>query len=233
MVSPDLGTGQGGAEALRLLSPDSALGTSFAELAGNLLSLDAPVGSVTVTGPEEGVGRSSVCLGLGAALAAAGNRVAVVDCNLDRPHLHKLFGRSNFTGLTNALENGESPELYAFEAAPGLCPGLCVVPTGPVLPGSARAAQSERLVAAVRALRETRDVVLLDAPVAGRGLESPVLSGAFDGVRLVVHATRTPKSIARQVTDDLLDAGINLLGVVLNGYSAPRVGPALGGTHGP
>jgi len=32
-----------------------------------------------------------------------------------------------------------------------------------------------------------------------------------------VHASRTPKSVARQTTDDLLDAGVNLLGVVLNG----------------
>ena len=230
MVSHDLLGATRAVEARRMLS-DPALRGAFGELAGNLLSLGGPVGSVTVTGPEEGIGRTSVCLGLGAALAGAGNRAAILDCNLDRPHLHRLFGRSNFTGLTNALENGDSPELYAFEAAPELCPGLCVVPTGPVLPGSARAVNSERLVGAVRVLRETRDVVLLDAPVASRVLESPVLSGAFDGVLLVVHATRTPKSIARQVTDDLLDAGINLLGVVLNGYSAPRGGPALGGTR--
>jgi Mrp family chromosome partitioning ATPase len=36
-------------------------------------------------------------------------------------------------------------------------------------------------------------------------------------VLLVVHASRTPKNLAREVTDDLLDAGSNLLGVVLNG----------------
>lgn len=200
-------------EVGRIVDPSSALGGPFRDLAENLLARYGAVRSLTVTGPEAGSGRTSVCLGLGAALADAGRRVAVVDCNLDRPHLHKLFGRSNFAGLTNALENGKSPELYAFEAVPG----LCVVPTGPVLPGSARAAGSERLVRAVRALRETRDVVLLDAPVAGRVLESPVFSGGFDGVLLVVHATRTPKSAARRATDDLLDAGVNLLGVVLNG----------------
>jgi Mrp family chromosome partitioning ATPase len=226
LVSPNLETVQA-AEVRRYLASDPALEGPFRALADNLLSLAGPVvGSVAVTGPEAGVGRSSVCLGLGAALAALGNRVAVVDCNLNRPHLHRLFGRSNFTGLTNALDNGRSPELYGFEAAPR----LCVVPTGPVLPGSAQAAESERLVVAVRALRETRDIVLLDAPVAGRLLESPVLLDGFDGVLLVVHATRTPKSVARRVTDDLLDAGINLLGVVLNGYSASRR-PTLGETH--
>jgi protein-tyrosine kinase len=48
-------------------------------------------------------------------------------------------------------------------------------------------------------------------------LESSTLSGGFDGVLLVIHASRTSKSVARETTDDLLGAGINLLGVVLNG----------------
>ena len=43
------------------------------------------------------------------------------------------------------------------------------------------------------------------------------LSDGFDGLLLVVHASRTPKSLARETIDDLLEAGTNLLGVVLNG----------------
>jgi protein-tyrosine kinase len=61
--------------------------------------------------------------------------------------------------------------------------------------------------------------VILDAPVAQRVLRSPNLSEGFDGVLLVIHASRTSKSTARETTDDLLEAGINLLGVVLNGSS--------------
>jgi len=47
-----------------------------------------------------------------------------------------------------------------------------------------------------------------------------MLAGGFDGVLLVVHASRTSKNTAREVTEDLLDAGVNLLGVVLNGSPA-------------
>ena len=66
---------------------------------------------------------------------------------------------------------------------------------------------------------ESRDLVLLDAPVVGRVLRSPNLLGGSDGVLLVVHASRTPKDVAREAADDLLAAGGNLLGVVLNGCS--------------
>ena len=205
------------AEAVWALERGASPDGPFRELAENLLlSLPGgPMGSVVVTSPEPGAGRTSVCLGLGAALAhgSDGRRVAVLDCNLDRPRLHRLFAKPNFTGLTNAISNGKSPGVYGFEAAPG----LVVVPTGPVLPDAEAKMKSSGLVEAVRAMREEADVVLLDGPVAGEVLDSPVLSGGFDGVLLVIHATRTPKSDARGATDDLLDAGVNLLGVVLNG----------------
>jgi Mrp family chromosome partitioning ATPase len=61
-------------------------------------------------------------------------------------------------------------------------------------------------------------VVILDAPVADGVLAAPNLWGSFDGVLLVVHATRTPKGVARGLTDALLDARMELFGVVLNGY---------------
>ena len=198
----------------QLLSSGTEVGLSFAALAENLGSLGRPVGSVIVTGPEAGVGRTTVCLGLGAALATAGKKVAIVDCNLHRPQLHRWFGRPNFAGLTSALEGESSLDNYGFDAAPN----LRVIPTGPVLPGPWGLANSPRLAGVVRALEENRDVVLLDAPVASEVLGAPDLWGSFDGVLLVVHATRTPKGVARGFTDALLGARMELFGVVLNGH---------------
>jgi Mrp family chromosome partitioning ATPase len=204
------------AQIRRLLAPgDSEVRRSFAALAENLDALGGPARSVVVTGPEHGVGRTTVCLGLGAALAAAGEKATVVDCNLDRPHLHCCFGKPNFIGLTSALESGRSLERYGFEVVPN----LHVVPTGPILSGSRVLVKGPKLVEAVQALRaERRNVVLLDAPVASEVLLIPSLWGSFDGVLLVVHATHTPKGVARGFIDDLLDAQINLFGVVLNGH---------------
>ncbi len=202
------------ARTRRLFTPNSEVRRSFNTLAENLNALNRPMGSVVVTGPEPGVGRTTVCLGLGAALAAAGKEVAIVDCNLDRPHLHTLFGRPNFTGLTSALSNDKPLGDYGFEAAPS----LRVIPTGPVLPGLRPLTNSPKLTEAVRTLGENKDVVLLDAPVASQVLAAPNLWGSFDGILLVVHATRTPKGVARGFTDALLDARVNLFGVVLNGH---------------
>jgi protein-tyrosine kinase len=184
----------------------------YEDLAGNLLSLEGGVKSVVVTSPEPGAGCTSVCLGLGAALAGMGRRAAVVDCNIENPSLHRMLGEPNFVGLTSGLKGDRTLEHYGHE----ILPGLLVVPTGPV-PSDPALLEVDKFVETVRGLEAGRDAVILDAPVAGRVLRSPNLSGAFDGVLLVIHASRTSKSVARETTDDLLDAGTNLLGVVLNG----------------
>ena len=188
----------------------------YENLANNLLALGGGIRSVVVTGPEPGSGCTSVCIGLGAALAGMDRRAAVVDCNLENPCVHRMLGEPNFVGLTSGLKGDKSLEHYGHEAAPG----LLVVPTGPI-PSDPALLEIGKFVEVVRDLEVGRDLVILDAPVAERVLRSANLSDGFDGVLLVIHASRTSKSTARETTDDLLEAGVNLLGVVLNGSSYP------------
>lgn len=197
-----------------LLDPASPVRPHYESLAANLLETEG-TNIVVVTSPDPGAGRTSVCLGLGAALAGMGHRAAVVDCNLENPQLHRIIGEPNFVGLTSGLDEGKTLENYGYEVVPG----LLVVPTGPVLLETAPLMENEGLERAARSLLESREVVLLDAPVAEGVLRSPSLLGGFDGVLLVVHASLTPKNMASEATEDLLAAGVNLLGVVLNGCS--------------
>ena len=197
-----------------MLDPASPVRRHYEALAANLLGMEGTE-IVAVTSPDPGAGRTSVCLGLGAALAGMGRRAAVVDCNFENPRLHRILGEPNFVGLTSGLDDSKTLEHYGYE----VIPGLLVVPTGPVLVDTVPTMENGSVKKAVRSLKNSRDVVLLDAPVAGGVLRSPSLLGGFDGVLLVVHASKTPKSIATEATEDLLAAGVNLLGVVLNGCS--------------
>ena len=197
-----------------MLDPAAPVRSHYEALAGNLMGMER-THIVVVTSPDPGAGRTSVCLGLGAAVAGMGRRAAVVDCNLGNSQLHRMIGEPNFVGLTSGLEDSKSLEHHGYE----VLPGLLVVPTGPILSDPSSLLENEGVPKALRYLQESRDLVLLDAPVARGVLHSPNLSGGFDGVLLVIHASRTPKTAARAAADDLLAAGVNLLGVVLNGCS--------------
>lgn len=197
-----------------LLEPNPPAKRPYEDLARKVLSLTG-IRSVVVTSPEPGVGCTSVCVGLAGAAARVGRRAAIVDCNLQDPQLHRVLGEPNFVGLTSGLDGDKLLEHYGHEVASG----VLVVPTGLVPPDPLSSIEDEGFVRTVRSLEGGRDLVLLDAPVAGRVLASRNLSEGFDGVLLVVHASRTSKSLARETTDDLIEAGVNLLGVVLNGCS--------------
>lgn len=196
-----------------LLDP-GAHGGHYRELAENLRALDGSPGSVVVTGAGEGVGCSSVCLGLGGALASLGARAAVVDCDLRSPGLHRMLGEPNFTGLTTAQREDGALENHGYEPISG----LLVVPTGPIPEDPASALRPEKVSKAVEGLRESRDVVLLDSP-GDQELEMSDLCRELDGVLLVIHPSLTSKGEAREAARRLTDSGANLLGVVLNGGS--------------
>lgn len=198
-----------------LLDPSSSVRAHYATIAKNFLALEGCVRSVAVSAPEPGTGRSSVCLGLGAALVGMGCRAAIIDCNLRRPHLHRAIGEPNFVGLTSALETGKSLEEYGHE----IIPGLLAVPTGPVLTDAASYLDSAKFVELVRGLESGRDVVILDAPVVGELLGIRTILKGLDGLLLVLHGSRTSRKSARKATGELQSAGAKVLGLVLNGYS--------------
>lgn len=211
-MSLDMEHGEG---AKKLLDPSSPLRAHYVALANNFLDLGGSVKSIVVSAPEPGAGRSSVCLGLGAALAGMGRRAAIIDCNLWRPHLHRVIGEPNFVGLTSALETEKSLEGYGHE----IVPGLLAVPTGPVLMDATAYLDSEKFIGLVRGLESSRDVVIMDAPVAGEVMGIRALLKGLDGLLLVLHGSRTSRTRARKATGELRSAGAKVLGLVLNGYS--------------
>lgn len=200
-------------EELELLfDEDSPVRSYYEELAINLISMKG-VRTIVVSSPERGAGCTSVCLGLAGAFVGLERRAAIVDCNLREPRLHTVFGEPNFVGLTSGLSGQRPLAEYGHE----VMPGLLVVPTGPVSPSSVAVVRRRVFVEAIRGLERGRDIVILDAPVVEETVSTPGLARGFDGVLLVVHASKTSKQAARDAADDLYDADAEILGVVLNG----------------
>src|SRR5215212_5814452 len=131
------------AGARGLLDSGSPVRRHYEELAGNLLRMEG-TGSVVVTSPDPGAGCTSVCLGLGAALAGMRRRAAIVDCNLENAQLHRMLGEPNFVGLTSALGDSKTLEHHGYEVVPG----LLVVPTGPILSDPASLLENEGILKA-------------------------------------------------------------------------------------
>ena len=204
-----------------LAEPRSAAAEAFRALRTNLqfASPDKPVHTILATSTSPDDGKSTTIANLAVTFAAAGSTTILVDADLRRPHLHKLFGLSNEAGLTTLVtemarkEGSENvaPPLQATEV-----PNLRVLTSGPVPPNPAEILASQRMADILTLLRNEAEYVLIDTPPVIAVTDAAVLAPRVDGVFLVVNAGKTRRDLAAKARDILQQVNANILGVVLN-----------------
>lgn len=170
---------------------------------------------VTSTVPMEG--KSLTSANLATVLAHSGKRVLLVDADLRRPTVHRIFEVGNSAGLTTALSS--STVDFAEIIHEEVLENLSVMTSGPLPPNPAELLSSNRMLELVRALSQRFDVVIFDTPPVMAVADATVLASAVDGALLVVDNNHTRKKLLRQSFDALLAVGTNVMGIVLNRVS--------------
>jgi polysaccharide biosynthesis transport protein len=213
-----------------------------------LSMLDRPVRTILVASalPEEG--KSTVVRNLALVYRAADKRVAVVESDLRRPSLAKLFGVERRPGLTDVVAgNGTTIEealqpvnaegtaaVAQLDAASFSGNGtagesldrgrLAVLTSGPHPPNPPAVLRSQRLSSLLEELADEHDVVIIDsAPLLAVADAIPLLS-QVDAVLVVTRLDHTTRGAARRVVDLIkMSPTANVAGVVVNDVSAGRL----------
>jgi capsular exopolysaccharide synthesis family protein len=165
-------------------------------------------------------GKSTTIANLGVVMAQAGNSVVLVDSDLRRPMLHKIFQISNKEGLTSALLE-EEPVVDGHLKETGI-ENLRIMTSGPLPPNPSELLGSQKMQRLIEILRSGTDVVIFDTPPALPVTDAAVLATQTDGVLIVTDAGKTGRASAKQAVESLRKVGGNLLGVVVNRLSARR-----------
>jgi capsular exopolysaccharide synthesis family protein len=194
--------------------PMSAAAEAYRTLSTNVLYAggdDAPK-VVLLTGPAAGEGKSTTCANLAVVMAQAGKSVLLVDCDLRKPALHRMFGLRNVFGLVDVLAGERN--LRDVHQEP--MTGLKMVTAGPALPIPAEVLSSRRFTDFLQEMRQEFDCILLDAPPLGSTSDPAILAAQVDGVLLVFDARGTRKGALRRSIRSLEAVRANLLGTVMN-----------------
>ena len=204
-------------------NPKSPVAESCRSIRTNLLfsSPDRPLRRLLVTssGPKEG--KTTTAVSLAITMAQAGTRVLIVDTDMRRPRLHKIFGVSGTTGITSILQ-GDCPVEDAVKTTD--VPNLLVLPCGPTPPRPAEQCQSKAFLAVLDDLTERYDRVILDSPPVMVVTDAVILSTLVDGTMLVARTGQTSRVAHREASRQLLDVGANVLGSVLNDMDLEKKG---------
>jgi protein-tyrosine kinase len=205
------------------LEPKSPAAEAYRTLRTSIqfAGLDHKCRSIVVTSSSPGEGKSTTVANFGVVLAQTGSRVCLIDSDLRRPTLHRIFGLGNSRGLTTALLEGLS---LTEVAQPTNVPNLAVLTSGPLPPNPAELVGSNRMREALEAAVADFDMILLDSPPVVSVADAVALATFADGVVMVVQTGKVPYEVIRRATSQILAVKGRILGVVLNGVNLKRDG---------
>ena len=173
---------------------------------------------IVLTSPCQGDGKTTVACNLSIAVAEIGRKVLLIDGDLRRPRLHKVFGVSNNWGLSDVLWAHTPLETVPIShlVRETKVSGLCVMPGGSCGVTPSNLFYSPRMSILLKRLPMEFDMVMIDAPPMIHLADARVLGRLADGVILVIRAGQTTTESAQVARQRFAEDGTRVLGFVLN-----------------
>jgi polysaccharide biosynthesis transport protein len=201
--------------------PLSGIAEAARSIRTNLLFMnpDRPYRKLLVSSAAPAEGKTTVACSIAIALAQGGQRVCIVDCDLRRPRIHRIFDRSGDAGVTNVIVGNATVDEVV---KPTMVENLWSVPAGPTPPNPADMLHSERFKKFLSDLGDRFDRVVIDSPPIVPVTDSAIISTLVDGTVFVVRAFSTTRHLGHQGLRALRDVDSPVVGAVLNAVNLNR-----------
>jgi succinoglycan biosynthesis transport protein ExoP len=211
-------------ELLLNADPRSALAESYRHLRTSVLLSRAGQSPRTllVSSSLPSEGKTTTSINTAISLAQTGARVVVVDADMRRPCLHRIFDMPNGVGLSTILSSEMSAEEMLCQVGFHAASNLHLLTAGPISPNPAELLGSEQMRRVISILEANYTHVIIDSPPIVSFTDGVLISSMVDGVLLVVHGGKTSRALARRAKQILQDVGARLLGVVLNNVNLQK-----------
>lgn len=181
-------------------------GIQFAQAGKELQTI-----ALTSCTPNEG--KSTTIANLAVVLTQAGKSVLLIDCDMRNPTVHKNFNLSNKVGLSSCISMGTALSDAVQKTS---IEGLYALTGGVIPPNPSELLGSEQMKNVLQRAKEQYDYVLIDTPPVMPVTDALIVGRFVDGMILVIASAEVKVEMARDVKNQLVNAGANILGVVLN-----------------
>ncbi|MGH7153072.1 MAG: GumC family protein, partial [Acetobacteraceae bacterium] len=172
---------------------------------------------VAVTAARPGEGKTTVALALARVAAMTGERVVLLDCDLRRPTLARLLSAEGEPGLAECML--DEATLDAVTRKDPLTT-LAYIPAGTAGADAAGLFMSEAMARLLQTLRETYDLVLMDAPPALAVTDTRLIAQLADATLFCARWRRTPREVAHNAIELLEESQAYVVGVALTRVDA-------------
>ena len=161
--------------------------------------------------PSEG--KTTISSNISISLTQLSKKVLMIDGDLRRPCLHRVFSLPNRKGLSEYLQGGCKWEDVVQRSN---VPGLDILVCGERPPTPAELLSSDRMQRIIEQAKLQYDIVVVDSPTLLHMADSRILASYVDSVVLIVRSRATPKGLAKQACANVRGADATIIGAVLN-----------------
>ena len=224
------------AQLVAYFDPQSTLAETYRTLRTNIefVTVEKGVKCFMVTSSMHQEGKSTTIANLSMTMAQLGKRTLLVDCDLRKPSMARLFGLDKEPGVTEVVV-GTNKWRDVVRTVTDIVTGgigmedilqtqgisnLHIITSGSIPPNPAELLNSRRMSEFLDELRDAYDVILIDTPPILHVTDAAILGKKLDGALMVYKAGDVARTSLKRSTSLLRSVDIDLLGVVLNGIRA-------------
>jgi capsular exopolysaccharide synthesis family protein len=195
--------------------PKSMLSEAYRSIRTSILlsSSEKPPKMIAVTSPNPGEGKTTTVINTAIALSQTGAQVLIIDADMRKPRIHKIFNHENGAGLSNFLSGHGDLESIVKKSE---VPNLFYIPSGPIPPNPSELLGSNLFKKMLVGLGARFDHILVDSPPVLGFADAIILSSSVDGVILTVLGGKTPRETLQRAKEAIQQTQTKILGVVIN-----------------
>jgi len=207
-----------GAEGILMAhSPRAPEGEAFRTLRTHISFSESETDLLAFTSAQPSDGKTTIVSNLGVAFSLSGKRTLVIDADMRKPGMSKLFGVRGQAGLSDLLRSNESiDDAVTSRLHPTGIDNLDLLPCGPKPPDPLELLNSSRLSDLIGYADSQYDQVIIDCPPMVAGTDAGVIGRSVDGLVLVIQPMKNHRRQLIRVVESIRRLRVSLLGVVLN-----------------
>lgn len=197
-------------------NPTSIVSEQFRTIRTNIQfsMVDRELKTISVTSATPASGKTTVAANLAAAFAAQDTRVLLVDADMRKPTVHKIFHVQNHPGLTNLLTDRS---LHVEDIVrQSYVENLNYITCGVIPPNPSELLNSKRMGELIREMEDQYDLVIFDNPPLLAVTDAQIMATKVDGTIVIVPQGEVKKDELDQAAEMLEKVNANVLGSVMN-----------------
>jgi len=203
-------------EMINYVDPESPLSESYRNIRTSILLSTAGQAPriITVSSARPAEGKTSTAVNLAVAFHQLGKKVLLIDGDMRKPRIHKIFRLKNTVGLSSYLVGRSEWSKIVFKTD---IPNLFVIPSGPIPPNPVELLDSTVMTSLVKETAAPQyDFIFIDSPPFIEIMDPILLGKLSEGMVLVTWSGKTNRNVLEKVAEQVRQFDIRLLGVVLN-----------------